>query len=365
MNKRIAIVGTNGLPGRYGGWDQLLEHLTKILGNNYDIVVFKSKNHPVQDLKEYNGVKLYTLPFKANGAQSVIYDIYSIILSMLWRQDLLLVLGTSGCICFPILKALGIKTILNPDGAEWKRTKWNYFIQRFLYFSDKLGVKYATRVISDNLIIQEDVELSYSIKSELIPYGGDHVIVSKGQNEFLSSLNLKEESYAFKVCRIVPENNLDMILEAFTNLDLILVIVGNWENSKYGIDTKSKFSNYRNILLLDPIYDQKKLDSLRSNCRYYIHGHSVGGTNPSLVEAMYLGLCCIVFDVNYNRVTTNNLTNYFQNSIEISNVVKSLEENNSERERIAKDLKEYAKANYTWSTVIKEYKRVIDEVLKD
>lgn len=363
MKKRISIIGTNGLPGRYGGWDQLLEHFTKLLQEDFEIVVFKSKNHPIKGLKEYNGARLYTLPFKANGAQSVIYDIYSMFLSVLWRQDVLVVLGTSGCICFPLLRLFGVKTVLNPDGAEWKRTKWNSIVQKFLYYSEKVGVKNATRVISDNKVIHDSLKSDYKVESDIIAYGGNHVIKKEGPNVMLSSLNINPDTYAFKVCRIVPENNIDLILEAFSKLNVNLIIVGNWDNSAYGIATKVKYSQYRNIHLLDPIYDQDKLDSLRSNCRYYIHGHSVGGTNPSLVEAMSLGLCCIVFGVNYNMVTTDNLALYFDDSQELVLALSQLESDESLRDKIKSDLEKYARVNYNWSKIISGYKRAIDEVI--
>ena len=117
-----------------------------------------------------------------------------------------------------------------------------------------------------------------------------------------------------RVCRIEPENNVHVVLKAFAQLpEKTFVMVGNWNNSEYGKSMKADYGNYSNIHLLDPIYDQVKLDKLRSNCLVYIHGHSAGGTNPSLVEAMYLGRPVIAFDVSYNCVTTENKALYFKN----------------------------------------------------
>ena len=126
--KKIAIIGTNGLPGRYGGWDQLLNHLTSSLSNKYEIVVYTSSYNAVKDLKEYNGAKLTIIPLKANGFQSVLYDGVSMFDACL-KYDVLLVLGTSGCIFLPFIKLFNKKIILNPDGAEWKRGKWNYLVK--------------------------------------------------------------------------------------------------------------------------------------------------------------------------------------------------------------------------------------------
>ena len=132
--KKIAIIGTNGLPGRYGGWDQLLNHLTFGLQDEYAFSVYTSSYDAVDGITTFNGAKLPIIPLKANGPQSVAYDIISMIHAIITKHDVLLVLGTSGCIFFPILKIFKVKVILNPDGAEWKRGKWNRWIQKYIQF---------------------------------------------------------------------------------------------------------------------------------------------------------------------------------------------------------------------------------------
>ena len=132
--KKIAIIGTNGLPGRYGGWDQLLEHLTLSLNSDYEVIVYTSSYNAVKDLKEYNGAKLKIIPLKANGIQSILYDGLSMFHAA-WYYDSLLILGTSGCIFLPIIRLFRKNIILNPDGAEWKRGKWNPFVKIVLYLN--------------------------------------------------------------------------------------------------------------------------------------------------------------------------------------------------------------------------------------
>ena len=173
--KRISIIGTNGLPGRYGGWDQLLEHLTLYLKESFHITVYTSSYDAEKDLKVYNGAKLKIIPLKANGIQSIFYDGISMVHS-LFISDILLVLGTSGCIFLPLIKLSGKKIILNPDGAEWKRGKWNYFAKWFLKKSEDFGLRYADTIVADNKVIQSYIFNAYGIKSELIAYGGDNAI---------------------------------------------------------------------------------------------------------------------------------------------------------------------------------------------
>lgn len=353
--KKIAIIGTNGIPGKYGGWDQLLNHITLFLGNKYEITVYTSSYSAIKGLKTFNGAKIKIVYLKANGYQSVFYDGFSLFHAV-FNYDILLVLGTSGCIFMPIIKLFRKKIILNPDGAEWKRGKWNKLIKGFLKLSEYLGVKFADIVISDNKIIQDHISKFYKKSSVLIEYGGDHVIQDiELSNSISEKYNIFKNTYAFKVCRIEPENNIELILNAFSQIDFKLIIIGNWNNSDFGKEVRIKYSQFDNIVMLDPIYEQNELDELRANCGIYIHGHSVGGTNPSLVEAMHLSLFCVVFDVEYNRETTESNTIYF-NSIEtLKDVIYKFKNNELPVQEIKHKLKETAIRRYKWIDIINKY----------
>ena len=351
----VAIIGTNGLPGRYGGWDQLMEHLTKLLENKYQFYVYTSKGDAQPGLKTHNGAVLKIVNLKANGHQSVIYDGWSM-LHASFKYDVLLILGTSGCIFLPLIKFISKKkVILNPDGAEWKRGKWNKYIKKFLYLCESLGVRYADEVIADNKVMQDYFKSEYNVESTLIAYGGDNALKVKLSEPTKEKYGIEEGSYAFKVCRIEPENNIEMVLSSFQGVSTNLILVGNWKNSSFGLRMREKYANDTNILMLDAIYDQKRLDELRSNCGVYVHGHSVGGTNPSLVEAMNLGLCCLVFDVDYNRETTENSAYYFNNKDDLTNLVVSFDQNSMDIAINKHAMLETAKRRYSWQFVVEQY----------
>jgi glycosyltransferase involved in cell wall biosynthesis len=197
----------------------------------------------------------------------------------------------------------------------------------------------------------------------VIEYGADPAIATELRETTASLYGIHKNSYAFKVCRIVPENNIVMILEAFAKTNHKLVMIGNWANSRFGIDVRDRFRKYENFSLLDPIYDQIALDELRSNCRLYVHGHSVGGTNPSLVEAMYLGLPCLVFDVNYNRETTEDAARYFASESDILSSLDELWSRNDYLDSMGKKLNDIAKRRYSWSDIVKKYRLVIDSAI--
>ena len=357
MKLKIAIIGTNGLPGRYGGWDQLLNHLTINLRDKFKFIVYTSSYNAEKGLKEYNGAELKIVRLKANGLQSIFYDGVSLLHASI-KYDVLLVLGTSGCIFLPLVKLFNKKIILNPDGSEWKRGKWSKPVKWFLLLSEKLGVKYAHIVIADNRIIQNYITKTYKKESILIEYGGDNTSPVPMSIDNSKKYSIEPNNYAFKVCRIEPENNIDLILEAFKESNMNFVLVGNWNYSNYGKNLRAKYSIYPNLRLLDPIYDQKCIDELRSNCSLYIHGHSVGGTNPSLVEAMNLGLCCVVYNVDYNIETTENSAIYFNSTSELINILKDYERNKIETSTYKAKMKEIAKRRYIWDLITDKYANV-------
>lgn len=354
--KRIAIIGTNGLPGRYGGWDQLVNNLTIHLNQDFEFLVYTSSKNKVHKPEVINNSRIIYINLNANGFQSIFYDLFSM-LHALNKADILFVCGISGCIFFPFISYFNPKIILNPDGIEWKRKKFNFLTKLFLKISEHLGVKYSNVVISDNKKISEYLNKQYHLETPLIEYGGDHVSNNLSLSNNLKKLyNLEEKNYAFKVCRIEPENNIDLILNVFSITNFKLVIVGNWNNSQYGINLRNKYSNNYNLILLDPIYEIELLDQFRNNCYVYIHGHSVGGTNPSLVEAMNLGLSIVCFDVVYNRETTENKALYFFNYDELLTIVNSFKKNDENIINIALNMKNIAIRRYTWDIICNKYK---------
>lgn len=353
--KKISIIGTVGIPAKYGGFETLTEYLTKNLSNKYDITVFCSSKNYKTKLDKYNNCKLEYINLNANGIQSIPYDIISLYKSLKFA-DTILILGVSGCIVLPLFRLFNkkIKIITNIDGLEWKRDKWNKYAKTFLKFSERLAVKYSDIVVSDNKVIQNYVKNEYGINSELIAYGSDHVKKIEFSAEILNLYPFLKEKYAFKVCRIEPENNIHIILEAMAKYQkLNFIIIGNWSNSEYGINLKNKYLESKNIYILDPIYDQNILNQIRSNCYIYLHGHSAGGTNPSLVEAMALGLPIFAYGVEYNKETTKFNAKYFTSSIELLELLDKT--NYTELEKIATKMFDTASENYTWGKISNSY----------
>lgn len=352
--KNVAVIGTVGVPAEYGGFETLVENLVS-RKHTEDIryTVYCSAKHYGQRPASYRGARLKYLPLNANGIQSIPYDI----LSMLKASgcDVLLVLGCSGCIFLPVFRLFSKKrVVVNIDGLEHRRDKWNRLAKWFLRCSEAMAVRYADVIVADNQGIADYVLETYGKEACLIEYGGDNAVAGTDDASLGGSYGLTRGDYAFKVARIEPENNIAMVLEAFAKLpDRKLVVVGNWENSEYGREVRRRYGACPNIMMLDPIYEPAKLNLLRSNCGVYVHGHSAGGTNPSLVEAMCLGLPVVAFDVVYNRSTTENESLYFSNAQELAEVLQSVG-----RERLAEigtRMAEIARRRYRWELICRKY----------
>lgn len=357
-NKKVAIIGSVGIPAKYGGFETIVENLTLYLGDKYHLTVFCSAKFYNTDLQTYNHANLEYIKLDANGIQSIPYDFISMIKSK--KSDVKLILGVSGCIFLPLIKKISsAKIIVNIDGLEWKRDKWSKPARIFLKFSEKMAVTYSDIVIVDNKVIQDYVTNEYNKESKLIEYGADHVekiAVSDKVNAQYPFLNGK---YAFSVCRIEPENNLHIILDAFSKQNIFpLIIVGNWKSSKYGLDLLEKYATMDHVHLIDPIYDQKILNQMRSNAYVYIHGHSAGGTNPSLVEAMFLGLPIFAYGVNYNIETTENCAFYFLNSMELQKLIKNIDDNYLKS--IGEKMSEISHRRYRWDLISDKYAELFE-----
>lgn len=352
--KKIAIVGSVGLPAKYGGWETLVDHLTRRLSSLFEITVYCSAKKYPEKLPDYNGAKLSYVNIDANGVQSIFYDLWSMLKSIRYA-DTIVILGVSGCVFLPVLKFFsGKKFIVNIDGLEWKREKWGRLAKWFLRLSEISAVRSADIVIADNRAIQKYITTEYGRESVLIPYGGDHAVRPDINEEILSRYALVGRRYAFKVCRIEPENNIDLILSSFVlSKTLDLVIVGNWENSPYGIALRERYRNLPHVHLFDPIYDLEILNQMRAACYVYIHGHSAGGTNPSLVEAMSLGLPVVAYGCNFNRETTNGQALFFSSSEELAGVLERLDD--GLLAELSEKMKELADSLYTWDKVSSSY----------
>lgn len=354
---RVAIVGTRGIPNNYGGFETLAEYLTAYLSEELQLTVYCSSRDMDSSLTVCNGAQLAYIPISSHGFWGIIYDSICL-LKAIKKNDKILMLGFGTGFLMPFLRtASKKKLIINIGGLDWKREKWSWFARKVIKISEGLLFRYCSKFIADNIGIQQYIVENYQKESYLIAYGGDQAQKVPISPEALKKYPFLANPYCFSVARIQADNNIVLILDAFTTNDrLPIVFVGNWNNSAYGQKIKEQFGGQDNLILLDAIYDRKELDLLRSNCTIYIHGHSAGGTNPSLVEAMYLGLPVFAFKSVYNQFTTEEKALYFSDSKTLSKLVN--EYSVAGLFLIAKDLQNIAAEKYTWKLITEQYKEI-------
>jgi glycosyltransferase involved in cell wall biosynthesis len=357
--KTVAIIGTNGLPAKYGGFETLTKYLVENFDKNtHNIIVYCSKTSKKDRLVSYNGAKLVYFPFKANGWQSMIYDFATIIHAFFKASDLI-ILGFSGAFAFPLNKIFKQNIIFNIGGIEWKKVRGSKLTSKFEIalkkFMERLCVMNSNIIIIDNLSFNDYIINRYNKEPVLAEYGGDHAKKVDITNEMLEKYSFLNSDYALSVSRAQEDMNIHLLIEAYKEVpEKRIVIISNWHISEYGQKLYDENANkYDNIILLKAMYDSKALDTIRSNTSLYIHTHSLCGTAPSLVEAMSLNLPVISFDVPTNRFTTENKSMYFK---DVATLIKILDVLNSEKAAVIKNnMFEISKRRYTWKRVSKIY----------
>ena len=348
-NKMVGIVGTHGLPANYSGWETLVKNLV-LHKKNIDYLIATPSSRKIEQNNEYQKMSVY-IPLDASGWQSIFYDFLSTI-TLIRKCDSILILGVSGCVFLPIIKLFTNKDItVNTDGVEYKREKWGFLASNFLKLSEMFAVKYATRLVADNKGIDEYIQTMYKRKvNATIAYGGVTYVTKVPMH--LEKYNFPDKSYDLAIARIVPENNIEIILNTYNKIDQPLIFIGNWDSSVYSINLKNKKWN-TNIHIMDADYDENRITSLRNSCRYYIHGHSAGGTNPSLVEALSIGCNILCYDVNFNRYVLEDNAAYWSNKYELSSLIDSGVSFNKEK------LQNYYQNNFDWKFIANQYESIL------
>jgi glycosyltransferase involved in cell wall biosynthesis len=318
---RAAFIGSAGIPNRYGGFEGFLEHCAPAIAERIQSCAVTCDAVLYEDRSEYfEQVRRVFIGVPANGAWSMLHDAIAFF-SIFRTSTHIVVLGVSGGLWFPLFRMLcaltGKKLLVNIDGVEWRRTKFGRRRRALLRLLDTLAQVGAHVIVYDNPALRGFVLECCRNKARCIGYAGDHVLR-------LPDWSLQPGT-ALTVCRIEPENQLEMLIDAALNSDLRrYTIVGNWEQSEYGRRLRARHVNQPRLALLDPVYDASRLAALREQAACYLHGHSVGGTNPSLVEMLFYDCRLLCFDCVFNRATANAAAEYFESAEALKALLREL-----------------------------------------
>jgi len=319
---KIAILGTRGIPNNHGGFEQFAEYFSVYLASkNHDVYVYNSHDHPYQD-KKFKGVNLihaYDPEYKIGTTGQFIYDLNCILDSRKRKFDIILQLGyTSSSIWNKLLPKSAV-IVTNMDGMEWKRSKYSPLVRKFLMYAEKLAVKSSDFLISDSIGIQEYIQKKYNKPSEFIAYGA--TVFTSPNDKVLTRYAVKSNNYCILIARLEPENNIETIVDGYyaSKTSHSLIIFGTLND--FGKKLQNKYITDKRIRFVGANYNQEDLNNLRFFSRYYFHGHSVGGTNPSLLEAMASNTLIIAHNNIFNKSILEDNAHYFDNSNDIKEIL--------------------------------------------
>jgi rhamnosyltransferase len=374
---RIAIIGSRGIPAKYGGFETFAEGLsTRLVEKGYDVTVSCEYQDPNERFEDYHGVKLSYFPLKPPNSYFLrkIYenlsDIY-FLFKLVHRSDVIYFLGTEvGMFLFiPKLLKRNIKLMVNIDGVMWKRTKFNRLERWLLKINHNFATRFSDVIVADAEEMKKYVNSKYRNKAVFIPYGVEEVEpvkwdINKLKNiESFSNINISKNKFWLVVARLEPENNIHMIVEGFSraNSKYPLVIVGDFTSEKYEKEIKDIVSGSFNIHLVGSIYDLELLNMLRQHNFAYIHGHSVGGTNPSLLEAMIMKSIIVAHDNGFNREVCVDGAFYFNGKFKIDKTISKIENNVQNYLSLKTRVFAIVKTYYSWKVIFQNYKSLFEE----
>ncbi|MEO3406180.1 DUF1972 domain-containing protein [Mucilaginibacter sp. CAU 1740] len=362
MKLSIAILGTRGIPNYYGGFEHISEYVSAgLVKKGHSVTVYNSHNHPYT-ADTWNGVNIihcYDPEYLIGTAGQFAYDFNCIMDARKRKFDVVLLMGYTSSSVWGHLYPSGSTIITNMDGLEWKRTKYSKPVQKFLKYAEKLAVKHSQYYISDSRVIRSYLQDKYDVESRYIPYGAD--LFSEQEREQFDKSEVLKEDYFLLMARMEPENNIETILEGFNNSSSrkSFMVLGDTSN-RFGKFITHKFKNDDRIQFKGSNFDNSVVRALQNNSYLYFHGHSVGGTNPSLLEAMASEALIAAHNNPFNKSVLNSDAFYFDNSAEVRHLVENVQRHDNERAMVKNNLHKI-QYQFNWDVVINDYEDFIIE----
>jgi len=363
---RIAITGTRGIPNRYGGFEQFAQKLSVgLAARGHDVIVYNTMAHFYKE-PTYRGVTIISKisPEKLLGpAANYLYDFFCLRDAIHRKADVILECGfASASPGYPFLNLKKTRLVTHMDGMEWKRSKWSKHTRRIIRKSIIKTIRYSDALVCDHMEMLKFYAMNYGLQPVYIPYGAD--ISRTDDKTVLEAFKLAAGQYYLVTARLEPENNIRNIILGYLGAGLHepLIIVGDY-SIKYGREIFREFKDREQIIFAGSIYHEESLDNLRHFSKALIHGHSVGGTNPSLLEAMSTGAWIIAHDNPFNRYILEEDALYFESEDDLSGLLKEMDKRlTSSREMISNN-QEKIRTEYQWAYIIKRYENLFQGLL--
>jgi glycosyltransferase involved in cell wall biosynthesis len=366
MKLKIAILGTRGIPNHYGGFEHISEYVSAgLVQRGHTVSVYNSHNHPYTADTWYgvNIIHCYDPEYMIGTAGQFVYDLNCIRDARKRDLDVIIMMGYTSSSVWGSLYPEKSAIITNMDGLEWKRSKYSKPVQSFLKYAEKLAVKHSKYYVSDSMIIKQYLARKYSINSRYIPYGAD--MITPIEREQITPTEAAKEDYFLLMARMEPENNIETILDGYheSGSTKPFKVLGDTGN-RFGKFITHKFQNDTRIEFKGSIFDTAKVRALQNNSYLYFHGHSVGGTNPSLLEAMASEALIAAHNNPFNQAVLSNDAFYFSNPNDVKQLVETVQRHEPEKIMVNNNLQKI-KDLFNWEGVVDGYEQYAIECYLD
>jgi glycosyltransferase involved in cell wall biosynthesis len=356
---RIAMVGTRGVPARYGGFETAVEEVGRRLAEAGHQVVVYCRTMPGDDdprPERHLGMDLVHLPAaRKRSLETLSHSALSVAHLLRHRTDAAFVFNAANAPLLPLLRAARIPVATHVDGLEWRRAKWGGAGRRYYRAAEALAVRWSDALIADAVGIADYYRREFDAPTTLLTYGAP--LIAPGADR-LAELGLEPDGYHLVVARFEPENHVDLIVDGYrrSGARKPLVVVGSAPYADEYTARVHALADDR-VRFLGGVWDQVQLDQLYAHCATYLHGHSVGGTNPSLLRAIGAGAAVLAFDVDFNREVTAEAGRYFADAAGVAALVDAAEADPEAVVKAGLRARELA-TRYDWDDVATGYERL-------
>jgi len=363
MAKKVSILGIRGIPAEHGGFESFAEGQAVYLAEQgWEVIVYCQKEgKPRIEESSWKGVKLINIYVQQTGPLSTFIFDWKSIFHAAKQGGLMLTLGYNTAVFCAWFRVKGITNIMNMDGIEWKRQKWSFPMKAWFYINEKFGSWLSNHLVADHPEIK--AHLTRNVKPEkitVIPYGADDI--RSAPTEPLDAYDLTPKQYGILIARPEPENSILEVVQAFSAKPrgMKLVVLGKYdEQHEYQKTVMETASD--EVMFVGAIYDSEIVGALRHHSALYFHGHQVGGTNPSLVEAMGAGNPIMAHNNKFNRWVAGDGQFYFSDAQECEAMLDRLLPDNDELNTAAQASHQRFLDKFTWIAILQQYEALLEK----
>lgn len=358
---RIALMGTRGVPARYGGFETAMEEVgRRLAANGHDVTVYcrTGNSKETTDPSTYLGMRLIHLPAVRHRAlETLSHSFFSAAHALVSsRYDAVVLCNCANALVLPLLRLRRIPVAVHVDGLEWKRTKWGRIGRRYYRGAEALSVRWAQGLVADAKGISRYYAAEFGAETTGIAYGAPDM--SHVGSDRLQEVGIEADGYHLVVARFEPENHVDLILEGYlkSNARLPIIVVGaNPYPSKHTKRIEELAARSDRIIMTGGVWDQDLLDQLYAGARTYLHGHSVGGTNPSLLRALAGGTPVVAYDVDFNREVARDAGVYADSPEMFAHAINAAENRAAATKEEREQSGQATCTRYSWDAIAQQY----------